>query len=59
MATALHRLTAQQVKKAASSASLSERGGLSLRTTTGGHKRWVRYTLKGQFQREGSRGHLE
>lgn len=36
MATALHRLTAQQVKKAASSASLSERGGLSLRTTTAG-----------------------
>jgi len=53
MATALHRLTAQQVKNATPGTSLSDGGGLALRTTAGGHKRWVfRYTPKGQSQRE-------
>ena len=53
MASALHRLTAQQVKNAAPGTSLSDGGGLSLRSTAGGHKRWVfRYKMKGQPQRE-------
>ncbi|MBY6048317.1 tyrosine-type recombinase/integrase [Vannielia litorea] len=53
MTNALHRLTAQQVKNAAPGTGLSDGGGLSLRTTDGGHKRWVfRYKMKGQTQRE-------
>lgn len=53
MANALHRLTAQQVKNAAPGTSLSDGGGLSLRASAGGHKRWVfRFKLKGQPQRE-------
>jgi hypothetical protein len=52
MTNALHRLTAQQVKNAPPGTSLSDGGGLSLRTTAGGHKRWVfRYKMKGQPQR--------
>ncbi|MBT2132500.1 tyrosine-type recombinase/integrase [Aliiroseovarius lamellibrachiae] len=57
MTKTLHRLTAQQIKNAAPGKSLSDGGGLSLRVTAGGHKRWVfRFKMKGQSQREMGQG---
>ena len=53
MSGTLHRLNAKQVENAAPRSSLNDGGGLSLRTTATGSKRWVfRYTLKGQKQKE-------
>lgn len=53
MAKTLHRLTAKQVENAAPGTSLTDGGGLSLRCTAKGHKRWVlRYKMRGRPQRE-------
>ncbi|MFO7921831.1 MAG: Arm DNA-binding domain-containing protein, partial [Nioella sp.] len=52
MPKTLHRLTAKQVENAAPGTSLADGGGLSLRCTAKGHKRWVlRYSLH-KSQRE-------
>ncbi|WP_170343491.1 tyrosine-type recombinase/integrase [Ruegeria arenilitoris] len=53
MARGMHRLTVKQVENAAPGTALNDGGGLSLRCTANGTKRWVfRFTLKGQKQRE-------
>ena len=53
MARGMHRLTVKQVENAAPGTALNDGGGLSLRSTASGTKRWVfRFTLKRQKQRE-------
>lgn len=53
MTKALHRLTAKQVDNAQPGSTLTDGGGLSLRTGRSGNKRWVlRFKLKGFPQRE-------
>ncbi|MCT4683972.1 MAG: integrase arm-type DNA-binding domain-containing protein [Roseicyclus sp.] len=53
MAKALHRLTAKEVENAPKGSTLSDGGGLSMRTGAQGNRRWVlRFKLKGQPQRE-------
>lgn len=53
MAKALHRLTVKEVENAPKGSTLSDGGGLSIRTGAQGNQRWVlRFKLKGQPQRE-------
>lgn len=53
MAKALHRLTVKEVENAPNGSTLSDGGGLSMRTGAQGNRRWVlRFKLKGQPQRE-------
>ena len=53
MAKALHRLTVKEVENAPNGSTLSDGGGLSMRTGAQGNRRWVlRFKFKGQPQRE-------
>ena len=53
MAKALHRLTVKQVENATKGTTLTDGGGLSLRTAAQGNRRWVlRFKLRGRPQRE-------
>ncbi|WP_299425132.1 site-specific integrase [uncultured Shimia sp.] len=53
MARGMHLLTAKQVENAAPGSGVNDGGGLFLRVTAKGNKRWVfRYKRKGQKQKE-------
>lgn len=53
MSKPIHKLTVKQVENAAPGSSLNDGGGLFLRVSKAGTRRWVlRFKLKGQSQRE-------